>query len=122
MVRSAQQLQFGEEKSTTLPAYCRDCEVRFACNGECPKHRFIRTPDREPGLNYLCAGYKRFFNHVDPYMRVMAQLLQSGRPASDLMQIIRDEAAACSGGQAPGRNDPCRCGSGRKFKKCCGAG
>lgn len=122
MVHASQQVQFGDEKLTTLPVYCQQCEVRFACNGECPKHRFIQTPDGESGLNYLCAGYKRFFNHIDPYMRAMAQLLRSGRPAADLMQIIRERAGGVSATQATGRNDPCPCGSGRKFKKCCGAG
>lgn len=122
MVHAPQQLQFGDEKLTALPGYCQQCEVRFACNGECPKHRFIQTPDGEPGLNYLCAGYKRFFNHIDPYMRAMAQLLRDGRPAADLMRIIRGGTAGRSAAQAPGRNDPCPCGSGRKFKKCCGAG
>jgi uncharacterized protein len=47
---------------------CRECEVRFTCNGECPKHRFLTTPAGEPGLNYLCAGYKYFFNYIDPYL------------------------------------------------------
>ncbi|MGO9241818.1 MAG: anaerobic sulfatase maturase [Bryobacteraceae bacterium] len=122
MVHASQQVQFGNEKLTTLPVYCQQCEVRFACNGECPKHRFIQTPEGEPGLNYLCAGYKRFFNYIDPYMRAMAKLLRSGRPAADLMQIVRERAGGVSATQATGRNDPCPCGSGRKFKKCCGAG
>jgi uncharacterized protein len=73
LVNSPQQTKFGQDKRDTLPRYCRACEVRFACNGECPKHRFIRTPDGEEGLNYLCAGYKIFFNHIDPYMRFMAE-------------------------------------------------
>ena len=85
MVESPAQIKFGEDKLTTLPAYCRSCEVRFACNGECPKHRFMRTPSGEPGLNYLCGGYKRFFKHIDPYMRTMCQLLNEGRLASDIM-------------------------------------
>lgn len=121
MVRAPQQIRFGDEKLTTLPEYCRQCEVRFACNGECPKHRFIRTPDGEPGLNYLCAGYKQFFNHIGPHMRAMAELLRNGRPAADLMQIIRGGPTGHSMTQTVGRNDPCPCGSGRKFKKCCGA-
>ncbi len=72
LVDSEQQKTFGANKNDTLPQYCRSCDVRFACNGECPKHRFITTPDGEPGLNYLCAGYKMFFRHIDPYMRFMA--------------------------------------------------
>jgi uncharacterized protein len=69
MVNSPQQMKFGNDKSDSLPKFCRDCEVRFACNGECPKHRFIQTPDGEDGLNYLCAAYKKFFNHIDPHMK-----------------------------------------------------
>jgi uncharacterized protein len=72
IVGSDQQRRFGEDKFATLPKYCRNCEVRFACNGECPKKRFLVSPDGEPGLNYLCAGYKLFLKHIDPYMRVMA--------------------------------------------------
>lgn len=121
MLGSPQQIRFGEEKLTTLPKYCQECEVRFACNGECPKHRFVRTPDGEAGLNYLCPAYKRFFNHIDPHMRAMARLLQNERPAADLMGMLRHEDSAGSASHAPGRNDPCPCGSGRKFKKCCGA-
>ena len=69
---SLQQHRFGVDKLNTLPRYCHECEVRFACNGECPKHRFTRTPHGEWGLNYLCPGYKLFFTHLDPYMRFMA--------------------------------------------------
>ena len=119
MVDSAQQAKFGDDKSTTLPEYCRKCEVRFACNGECPKHRFIRTPDGEDGLNYLCAAYKRFFKHIDPYMTTMSQLLAGGQPAAAIMQILRNEAQR-ERSRTPGRNDPCPCGSGAKFKRCCG--
>jgi radical SAM protein with 4Fe4S-binding SPASM domain len=80
MVASPEQAKFGRDKADTLPNYCRRCEVRFACHGECPKHRFVRTPDGEWGLNYLCPAYKRFFNHVDPHMRAMAGLLQAAAP------------------------------------------
>ncbi|MCB0137228.1 MAG: anaerobic sulfatase maturase, partial [Caldilineaceae bacterium] len=72
MVALPQQRQFGLDKRDTLPQYCRDCEVRFACNGGCPKNRFIETPDGEAGLNYLCDGYKLFFHHINQPMRVMA--------------------------------------------------
>ena len=65
LVASEKQRKFGQDKLDTLPRYCRKCEVRFICNGECPKNRFIETPDGEPGLNYLCAGYKTFFKHAD---------------------------------------------------------
>src|SRR5690606_5345301 len=85
MVDSPAQRKFGADKSDTLPAYCRRCEFRFACHGECPKHRFLDTPDGEPGLNYLCAGYRHFFRHIDPYMRKMAELLRQQRPAAQIM-------------------------------------
>lgn len=88
IVASPQQVRFGNDKRDTLPRMCRECEVRFACNGECPKHRFLRTPDGEPGLNYLCAGYKHFFHHVDPYMKFMAAELSAGRPPANIMQVM----------------------------------
>ena len=87
MVNSAAQQAFGEAKSTTLPKYCRECDVRFACHGECPKNRFTLTPDGEPGLNHLCAAYKRFFTHIDEPMRTMTTLLNSGRPPADIMRL-----------------------------------
>jgi uncharacterized protein len=119
LVDSVQQHRFGEAKESTLPRYCRDCEVRFACNGECPKHRFSVTPDGEPGLNYLCAAYKMFFKHIDPYMRFMASELAAERAPANVMRWIamQDAQAAL---QKAGRNDPCPCGSGMKFKHCCG--
>jgi uncharacterized protein len=86
MVASPQQRRFGVAKRNSLPRYCRECEVRFACNGECPKHRFLQTPDGEPGLNYLCAGYKLFFNHIAPYMEFMAGELQHDRAPANVMQ------------------------------------
>jgi uncharacterized protein len=89
MVSSEFQKQFGLDKKSTLPRYCRECEVRHLCHGECPKHRFLRTPDGEPGLNYLCAAYKMFFNHSAPAMQTMAHLLRSGRPAADIMRAPR---------------------------------
>ncbi len=87
LLASPQQIKFGQDKKTTLPRYCRECEVRFACHGECPKNRFITTPDGEDGLNYLCAGYKAFFNHIDGTMKIMATLLRRGRFADEIMQL-----------------------------------
>jgi len=133
---SDQQRDFGRAKRATLPQYCRDCEVCFACNGECPKNRFLQTPDGDEGLNYLCAGYRKFFNHIDPYMKMMAAELKQRRPAANVMHRLHgtgrsenrgdnsDRSAATAPGSPaqvapPGRNDPCPCGSGRKFKKCC---
>ena len=72
LVGSEQQRRFGQAKRDTLPRYCRECEVRFVCNGGCPKDRILHTPDGEPGLNYLCEGYRAFFNHIDPAMKFMA--------------------------------------------------
>lgn len=88
LIASDRQRQFGQDKLDTLPQYCRACEVRFACNGGCPKNRFIETPDGEPGLNYLCAGYKAFFTHIDTPMRLMTDLLRQGRYADEVMGLI----------------------------------
>ncbi len=88
MVGSEKQRQFGLDKLHALPRYCRECTVRFACHGGCPKNRFIETPDGDPGLNYLCAGYKAFFSHVDEPMKMMASLLQQGRAPAEIMQLL----------------------------------
>jgi uncharacterized protein len=117
MANSPGQRQFGNEKSDALTNYCRKCAVRFACNGECPRNRFIDTPDGEPGLNYLCAAYKHFFGSIDPYMKTMAQLLNARRPAAEIMGLLVKQNRK-TGQRAVGRNDPCPCGSGRKFKQC----
>jgi len=92
LVNTDRQKAFGQAKSDTLPKYCRECEVRFACNGECPKHRFERTPDGEGGLNYLCAGYKKFFRHVDPTMRKMAELMHERIAPASIMGMLPLEA------------------------------
>jgi uncharacterized protein len=109
LLESAAQRAFGDAKRDALPRYCRKCEVLAMCNGGCLKYRFVRTPDGEPGLNYLCAGLKRFFLHSrEPLARLAARQRPAGpafRPAPALA----------------GRNDPCPCGSGLKYKKCCGA-
>jgi uncharacterized protein len=120
LVGSPQQTKFGLDKRDTLPRYCRECDVRFACNGECPKHRFIQTPDGEAGLNYLCAGYKLFFHHIDPYMRFMANELRHRRAPANVMQWSRQKQTLEMRQNPPGRNEPCPCGSGLKYKKCCG--
>ena len=90
MVNSAKQKQFGEAKSSTLPKFCRECDVRFACHGECPKHRFTKTPDGEEGLNYLCASYKKFFHHVDPYMKQMTAFMQARQAPANIMDMDFD--------------------------------
>jgi uncharacterized protein len=119
LVASPQQQAFGQAKADTLPQYCLDCEVRFACNGECPRNRFIRTPDGEEGLNYLCAGYKAFFTHIDEPMRMMADLLRQNRFADEVMAALDEKERQQFAGV--GRNDPCPCDSGRKYKACHGA-
>jgi len=85
LVSSEKQSRFGQSKYDTLPRYCMECPVLFACYGECPRNRFIKTPDGEPGLNYLCAGYKMFFTHIDRPMKTMAGLLKQGRYADEIM-------------------------------------
>jgi len=93
LVASDKQRKFGNDKQDTLPRYCRECEVKFACNGECPRNRFIQTPEGEPGLNYLCAGYRAFFKHIDHPMKLMMDLLLQGRDAPDVMDILSAESA-----------------------------
>jgi len=85
MVNSEFQRQFGTDKKSTLPRYCRECDVRHLCHGECPKHRFLRTPDGEGGLNYFCSAYKMFFAHSRPAMLRMAALLRAGRAPAEIM-------------------------------------
>ena len=121
LVASDNQQKFGRDKRDTLPQYCRNCDFLHICNGECPKNRFIKSPDGEPGLNYLCEGYKAFFKHADKPMRIMAELIRRGRLAEEVMKIMETKE---KGGERvpmkPGRNEPCFCGSGLKFKKCHG--
>ena len=122
MVASDQQWEFGRDKKESLPQYCLDCEVRFVCNGGCPKNRFIETPDGDPGLNYLCEGYRSFFNHVRRPMEMMATELRARRAPANVMHYLAEEKLQQQQ-QAFGtvsRNDPCPCGSGRKFKQCHG--
>jgi uncharacterized protein len=117
LLESPVQRAFGQAKLDSLPRYCRECEVRTLCNGGCPKDRIIDTPDGEAGLNYLCAGYKRFFEHCRPYVTRMAALRRAGQPLEALMRTVQAEDVKAR--PQAGRNDPCPCGSGRKYKKCC---
>ena len=110
-----QQRRFGLDKRDTLPRFCRECDVRFACHGGCPKDRFTDDPYGEPGLNFLCPSYKAFFHHVAEPMSAMAGLLRAGDPPSALMRRYAGEDAR------RGRNEPCTCASGRKWKHCHGA-
>ena len=77
LLESPGQLSFGSAKSETLPGFCRKCEVLDLCNGACPKDRIIETPDGEPGLNYLCEGYRLFFNHCRPFIGQVAAAWKS---------------------------------------------
>ncbi len=116
LLESPAQRAFGKAKLETLPRYCQECEVRAMCNGECPKNRFLQTPNGEEGLNYLCAGYKRFFAHCQPFVSEVA--VQWDRQNLD-RQIPPERPANARTSLKPGRNDPCSCGSGLKYKKCC---
>jgi uncharacterized protein len=118
------QQSFGAAKRDTLPDYCRQCDVRFACHGECPRNRFLQTPDGQPGLNYLCTGYRHFFRTIDPTMKELARLLRDGRPAADIMNPRVEASPARVRPQfnsaKVARNAPCPCGSGSKYKRCHG--
>ena len=114
LVASEQQTRFGRDKRDSLPRACRECDVRFACHGGCPKDRFLKTPDGEDGLNYLCSGFKLFFHHVEGPMSEMAELLALDRAPAEVMERYAREDVR------RGRNEPCTCGSGRKWKNCHG--
>jgi radical SAM protein with 4Fe4S-binding SPASM domain len=86
-VLAEKQRRFGQAKYDTLPKYCRECPVLFACYGECPRNRFVRTPAGEEALNYLCEGYKAFFQHIDKPMRIMADLVGKRRYADEIMAM-----------------------------------
>jgi len=121
MLDGPQQTKFGQDKRDGLPQYCLDCEFLEYCNGGCPKDRLVETPAGEPGLNYLCEGYKTYYSHTIPTFEKMAEALRMGRPASDYKMVdrVRQRQYAEQFGKV-GRNDPCPCGSGKKYKKCCG--
>jgi uncharacterized protein len=85
---SKKQVEFGELKSGSLPAYCSRCSVKFACYGGCPKNRFVKSPEGESGLNYLCEGYRKFFSHIDRPMKTMVRLLQQGRQPAEIMKML----------------------------------
>jgi uncharacterized protein len=119
LARSQKQFDFGIDKRNSLPRYCLACNVRYACHGECPKHRFVTAPDGSPGLNYLCPAYKMFFSHVEPYMDFMAKELKNKRAPANVMAWIRNRENQVKKPVMPERNDPCPCGSGKKFKNCC---
>ena len=90
MMYSDRQRAFGQNKYRSLPQQCKSCHYLFACHGECPKNRFSETAQGEPGLNYLCQGYYRFFEHVAPYMDFMKRELTAHRPPSNVMDAIKN--------------------------------
>ena len=94
MMYSPQQREFGRAKQTALPRQCRECRWLFACNGECPKNRFARTADGEKGLNFLCSGYRRFFEHVAPYMDWMKRELMANRPPAGIVDLLQHDPRA----------------------------
>ena len=115
LIVSPPQRKFGQDKFDTLTRFCLDCDVRFACNGGCPKDRFATSGYGEPGQHYLCPGYEAFFHHVRRPMEIMTGLLRQDRAPSELTQWYAKQDAA------RGRNDPCSCGGDRKWKHCHGA-
>jgi len=122
MIESDFQQQFGRDKRDRLPAFCQNCEFLDLCHGGCPKDRIINTPDGEPGLNHLCEGYKMFYRHSRPVFEKMGKCLRMGLPASNYKKLGKfRQKRRYSGQPAVGRNDPCICGSGKKFKYCCGS-
>lgn len=127
MLESDTQVAFREDASAELPGYCRACRYLRLCWGACPKDRIARTPEGEPGLAYLCEGYKAFYRHSLPTMQAMARCLELGHKAADYRRLPTLEKAARrslpprrSAPRVAGRNAPCPCGSGAKYKKCCG--
>lgn len=117
LLESPAQKAFGQAKWDTLPRCCQECEVRAMCNGGCPKNRILQTPDGEAGLNYLCTGYKRFFTHCQPFV---AEVAAQWQRQTLKQQRQPDRAPGVRWSPKVGRNDPCPCGSGLKYKKCCG--
>jgi len=98
MVRRSLESGFGVSKETALPGQCRECEVLAACRGGCPKHRFAATCNDEPGLHYLCTGYRKLFLHIRKYLRVMARLLEEGLPVSRVMDAVKGPLVIMRGG------------------------
>ncbi len=88
-VEKSLQSGFGVNKETALPRWCMECEVLAACQGGCPKHRFARTYYDEPGLHYLCSGYKKYFLYIRKYLKIMTQLIENGLPASHVMEAVK---------------------------------
>lgn len=88
MLYGEQQQEFSRLKHSSLPRQCKECDMEFACNGECPKNRFMKDKYGDSGLNYLCLGYYHYYQHVAPYMDYMKQELMSQRPPSNIMKVV----------------------------------
>jgi uncharacterized protein len=117
LLASPQLRAFGRAKRDTLPRQCRECDVLDQCRGGCPKDRFARTEDGEEGLSYLCPAFKRFYRHSAPF----AARAAAERRKPTLGELVPDQTPGGAGSREArvGRNDPCPCGSGKKFKQCC---
>ena len=88
MLYGEQQQEFSRLKHSSLPRQCKECDMEFACHGECPKNRFMKDKYGDSGLNYLCPGYYHYYQHVAPYMDYMKQELMSQRPPSNIMKVL----------------------------------
>ena len=117
LLESPALLEFGRNKSERLPGDCRKCDLLALCNGGCPKDRLERTAEGEEGLNYLCPGLKQFYAHSRPYLQKLAWYRRSGEPIEKFMLSLKTKDAVAA--HRASRNDPCPCGSGKKYKKCC---
>lgn len=111
MAASDFQISFGRAKTDELPDTCHRCKYLPLCHGECPKNRIVSPPKGRGKLNWLCRGFKDFYAHTEPVFTAMAAALQKGYPASAYLRFVPP---------APGRNAPCTCGSGKKYKQCHG--
>jgi uncharacterized protein len=100
LVDSDRQRQFGQAKTATLPGQCRRCPFLFTCHGECPKNRVLTTADGEPGLNWLCAGLRAFFEHTHRPMKIMADLLRMNRFADEIMPILAAQGNRANPGES----------------------
>lgn len=89
MLYGEQQQEFSRLKHSSLPRQCKECDMEFACHGECPKNRFMKDKYGDSGLNYLCPGYYHYYQHVAPYMDYMKQELKSQRPPSNIMKVVQ---------------------------------
>lgn len=135
MMDGDKQHTFGLNKRDLLPTMCKECDYLRYCWGGCPAHRNTLTPAGEEGLNYLCAGYMAFYKHSIPYFKAMGEALRNRLPAAEFKRFMdggefrppkprqaRPQRGIASHGvsRKVNRNSPCPCGSGKKYKKCCG--